>query len=777
MRSIWALPALLAIAVAQETFSFGEQPTGTRSPESTAGDVEPTATETVSGPISTASACAQISEVVADSDLEFPSVEAELAYACLKSVPISQDDASSTVDAIKQMVEFQSTLTYLKSPPESYFNDGVDILGGLDDIKSKVDNGDYDNEYDFENDVAVLLNKAHDGHLSFEGYAYGGVFRWRRSRQVSLISASSDGSEVPKVWAVQDFNKTGNAGFTPSAVSKIDGKDAVQFLQEESDLNSYHDPDTRYNAMFYMQSAESYGLFTNPRSYPGPTLNLTFENGTDHTYINAAVIMDTTGWSFIESGRDFYDTYISYSTASKLKKREPVHPHKLPRSLRIQKNSDLSEAIVPESYPEPVIMHSASDVPLGGYFLDTAQGTIGVLMIGTFNTETNSDAEEFQAVIQEYIAQAQSRKVEKHIIDVRTNGGGKILLGYDAYLQFFPSQEPQLQSRYRGSDATNLIGSQISSLNFRESGSLFTSPYNYHSYLDKDLKAFSSWEGMYPPEKFNDDIFTTLLRYNLSDPLTTSSDRYSIGIDMTGYGSRSNFTTDPFRAEDLLILSDGICASTCSLFTELMVQQSSVRTLAIGGRPSAGPMQPVGGTKGSLVLQAEYLQSLSQFVVQNFASSTSEAREWARMLPQEFSINAADASVNFQDNIRKGLEAGGMPTQFLNDTATCRVWYEPVDYINVTRLWEKVAGVGFGGEGGALDEGGCVVGSVTSQEQQGGRGEANPSSAAGSPSASHSKGAAVGGYGGGGAPGMMWTVMVAGMAVVLGSVVFGTRVM
>jgi hypothetical protein len=93
MRSTIVLPALLAFAVAQETFTFGEQPTGTRIPESTAGDVEPTATATVSGPISTASACAQISELVGDSDLEYPSVEAEVS----SGVPVRRSTRNSTL--------------------------------------------------------------------------------------------------------------------------------------------------------------------------------------------------------------------------------------------------------------------------------------------------------------------------------------------------------------------------------------------------------------------------------------------------------------------------------------------------------------------------------------------------------------------------------------------------------------------------------------------------------------------------------------------------------
>jgi hypothetical protein len=296
------------------------------------------------------------------------------------------------------------------------------------------------------------------------------------------------------------------------------------------------------------------------------------------------------------------------------------------------------------------------------------------------------------------------------------------------YLQFFPSQKPQTQSRFRGHRASDLFGSSISSFKTMTSSNaeLFTSPFSNDAWLNKDLEDMADWTAMYPPEKFHNDNFTALLRYNLSDPLQTSNDRLAVGIVPTGYGNRANFTEDPFRAEDLLILSDGICASTCSIFTELMVQQSGVKTLAVGGRPQLGPMVPVGGTKGTLVLPYIYLQALSTYVVTAFASGTAQAREWANFIPTPFGVAVVDASVNFQDNIRKGLESDGIPTQFLNDTASCRIWYEPQMYLNVTKLWEKTASAAFGGNNGGLDEGKCVQGSVSSREQQTGKGEDNP---------------------------------------------------
>ncbi|CBY01537.1 hypothetical protein IAQ61_003360 [Plenodomus lingam] len=733
---------LIAVVAAQRSSLDLNQPTPTIDLDPTETptsiiNIEPTSTESLStGPIDPGTACAQVSELVSNDNNEYPVVAAELAHACLQSIPIVQDDAALTIEAIKKMVEFQSTITYLKDPPKGWPNEPVDLLAGLDDIGRRVNSSEYSNEYDFESDIAALFVKAHDGHLNWNGMAYSAAFQWRRNSRFALISASQNGSDIPQVWAYQDFNNTGSS-YVPSPVVQINGKDAVQFLQDEANLNSYHDPDARYNAMFLMQPAENYGYFTNPRFYPGPVTNLTFGNGTQRESSNFAVVLQPTSWAYIDGPDSFYEIYVIPDPSRTLvRKRDPnALPMHLenPRDHEFRGSFALRHGSVPVAYPNPKVSHSAELVPLAGYFLHLGGQEIGVLVVQTFNTDDVEGAQEFQQVVQSYISEAKSRGVEKHIIDVRANGGGKILSGYDMFRQFFPSKEPQTQSRYRGHAASELFGQSISSFRTMTSlnAELFTSPFSNDAYLSSELEEFADWKAMYPPEPFHNDKFTALLKYNLSDPMTTTNERLAVGISITGYGDRANFTDDPFRAQDMIILSDGVCASTCSIFVELMAQQAGVRTLAVGGRPQPGPMVPVGGTKGTLVLPSIYLQALSLYILTQFAQDSGQVNEWAAFLPTPFAIGVQDASVNFQDNIRAGLERGGLPTQFLNDTASCRIWYQPDMYTNVTRLWQRTAEVAFGGQDGGLDEGACVGGSVTSREQQTGKGEDNPTSSNG----------------------------------------------
>jgi hypothetical protein len=45
------------------------------------------------------------------------------------------------------------------------------------------------------------------------------------------------------------------------------------------------------------------------------------------------------------------------------------------------------------------------------------------------------------------------------------------------------------------------------------------------------------------------------MRWNLNDPLTTRNATYGLGSDVTGYGSRTNFT-QPFAAENIILVCD-----------------------------------------------------------------------------------------------------------------------------------------------------------------------------------------------------------------------------
>lgn len=185
-------------------------------------------------------------------------------------------------------------------------------------------------------------------------------------------------------------------------------------------------------------------------------------------------------------------------------------------------------------------------------------------------------------------------------------------------------------------------------------------------------------------------------RYNLSD--TTFDAAAFDGWVPSGYDGSLRANPPPFAAENILILTDGACSSTCALFVEMMSHEAGVRTVVVGGSPIPGPMQAVSGTRGALVYSADVLDS-------DFGFASSINATAAAVLPQVrdpgMAINYA--GFNLRDQVRQDSTT---PLQFQYEAADCRVYYTMKNVLNETQLWLDAAAALW--ENNYL----CVVGST-----------------------------------------------------------------
>lgn len=74
-------------------------------------------------------------------------IPAEIAYNCLETIPNHPEPALALLDALNPLIEFQSTIPYLKNPPSGYLFPAVDIEQGLADIAANVAAGAYESQY------------------------------------------------------------------------------------------------------------------------------------------------------------------------------------------------------------------------------------------------------------------------------------------------------------------------------------------------------------------------------------------------------------------------------------------------------------------------------------------------------------------------------------------------------------------------------------------------------------------------------------------------------
>lgn len=332
-----------------------------------------------------------------------------------------------------------------------------------------------------------------------------------------------------------------------------------------------------------------------------------------------------------------------------------------------------------------------------GYFLLDA--SIAVLSIPSFFTPTNESLTDFDSAIVEFITKSQAVGMNKVVIDLQSNEGGEPLLAIDTFKHFFPNIEPFAGSRLRAISAANVMGQTLTSV-FHN---LTTADDEYYELVDSEWVAttklnantnqsFASWPEFFGPTQSNGDFFTTIQRYNLSneDFVQASFDNPEGNFTVFGYGSEkaASATNPPFAAENIIMLSDGICASSCALFMEMMHHQAGVRAVAVGGRPVTGPMQAPAGTRGAILYDTNSLDGSISTVQTILQQNYSPLQGFLPDRSETGNVLVTFASVNLRDSMRPNETT---PLQFAYEAADCRIFYTPQTIFNYTLLWKYAA--------------------------------------------------------------------------------------
>jgi hypothetical protein len=541
---------------------------------------------------------------------------------------------------------------------------------------------------------------------------------------VPLVSVSADGKELPKAYVYADVlaESFGNSTFTSSAISMINGQSAKDYLENWAQYGSLQDRDALYNNVFYELATVSLGpvgsgIGTFAGSgrgrwiYPNATTDFVFENGTTKTYENyAKVLVSFTG---VTDGAGLYKQYLTGPPPTASPSPSPSANSTMSIPSATPTPSAQPTPIPAPGYPPPVVreIHNL----IGGYYLEDDYSDVAVLSVPSF--VGISAQEEFQSTAATFLAAAKAAGKKKLIVDVSANGGGTILLGYDLYKLLFPTKIDHAASdRFRAFESTDLIGQKFSEVagtfprvletdNETLSDlvdSVGSSVFNYRTDIDENLENFESWADKFGPGiEQKGDNFTNLFRWNLSDVLIPLN---SGGVYIHGYGPLANYTQQPFAAEDVVVVTDGYCASTCTIFSELMRQRAGVKYISLGGRPREGITQAVGGVKGTNNFPWSYIQSLAQYTVTELNSTVEES---AALKSTELGDYFDDTvfrratignaiNVNFRDGIRDGDESD-VPLQFVYEPSECRILYTKAMTVDVTAIWKAVADTTWGG--------------------------------------------------------------------------------
>ncbi|KAL4861297.1 hypothetical protein BDV12DRAFT_204153 [Aspergillus spectabilis] len=475
----------------------------------------------------------------------------------------------------------------------------------------------------------------------------------------STLSRSTAGSSLQE-WAAEEILVTAAAA-------------------DEAHLEPHAD----WNMLMRSGALDTQGLlevfFGGVTAYPGDTITFTLENGTVVGPVRwEAIYLGPPSTGPLQTGGDFYNFFVL-----------GFYPASYEEPDLLDTPSSTTSAYPPEwnaAYPTPEVISQdhPDDAGLPQVFFLT-EASVAVLSITQF-TAYGDTFQQFIDIVRAFLTRSREAGLKKVVIDVQQNTGGQPFLAIEVFKLFFPTIDSFSGSRRRAHPKANALGDIIS--RYWEGLALNQSDYYYLStnewVITNRLDAitgeeYPTWDGYFlSTTTYRGDNFTNIEQYNLTNTFFTEE---ASGITIDNLDGSGN---QPYSADDIIILSDGICSSACALFMELMHHEAQVRTVAMGDRPDYTPMQAPSGTRGAAVYDTHHMDIdiSGALAIDNSTSALPLTRR------HDFLIQYA--SVNLRDQIRRD-DPSNTPLQFRYEAADCRIFYTPKTWYNYTNLWNYAA--------------------------------------------------------------------------------------
>ncbi|KDQ06441.1 hypothetical protein BOTBODRAFT_181596 [Botryobasidium botryosum FD-172 SS1] len=567
--------------------------------------------------------------------------------ACLGSFPFNTTLRDNTIDVLSKTLNFHTSVTYSLQEPAPFDEIHVDIQAELARIRGST----YQFDFELHQDVSRTVKRLKDGHAVYINYCYDSLFTtYHPFPVVSLgsdiyiapeaynISVSTFGAKVINEW--EDMAGFDFAKYSGAKVLQIDGKDPWQVVDENAavtgSFQTHASRQNLYNAGTWAYSlgdfasrslplVDSVTLLVLPTDATEPeqiivpyrsqfgTKSVPFEDSDSLWENNCEARKDTNGKDRYDTGDDGDDddeeaktggprTLIAAPTKSGPKPaRERWNPPvQIGRDGRpvgvsqfIQDGPPL-DAILPAALlPEQHLRRSGGG-PIQFLMLD--DGQTGVLALGSFDGNQTTLYHGLLGGLQDL----KKRGAERLLVDLSSNGGGIICVA--AWLHRIlagPGPEtipqPGLDTKARVNPLNQAIVDAIINDDVDPDAKMIYNPVNQP--LGNSTGHFSNT--------------TNWLQPPVSTLVNGVQDEFSqkLGADCGNpWFDNLEPPKEPiFDLDSIVILGNGLCASSCALFSINMVVKHGVKSAVYGGMP--GVQQQYGGTVGGQSLDHTAIDS------------------------------------------------------------------------------------------------------------------------------------------------------------------------
>ncbi|KIY48535.1 hypothetical protein FISHEDRAFT_43153 [Fistulina hepatica ATCC 64428] len=596
--------------------------------------------------------------------------------ACFEYFAVNETIKANIIDNVNKTLAFHTNTNYEIQAPAPFQNVHEDIVKDLARISSQ----NYSSDFELHVDLANSTRRLGDGHSVYVNMCYDSTYTTYLPIPLVLLVdetgaqdiyiapeayevASSAFPDQLDIWEDALGDNLTLESLSGAKVVLINGEDPWAAVDANAAVaGSFQSVGTRQNGYFasyvVVQSYWKYVLgqfaqlslplndsvtmtvqLTNSTSNDTFTLPYLSEFGTDSVAFTNA----TTFWenncvaTASTNGADVYDT------SSRRRRNDPETNGKRPL---ISETLDLNSAptiAMPSSLQPPIYATTWEDV--NWYVLD--DGITGVISVGSFDGGSEIS---FWVALDNGVVVMQQRGAKRILIDLSNNSGGYIcaaaVKGQLSGDKNTTDPQALLPTRARAAPLAKQIVANIIAGDDPDD-ELYYNPLMWKFFNDTDFPSDYNWL---------EENTTSLTINEHSDEFTQE-----LGQECQPYSYLTPPSGAEFAAEDILILSNGRCASACALFATVMAKEEGVKVVSIGGKLNT--TQQYAGTVGGESLDYSTIDTevkacsilSSPLAPPDFLTNSYQGITWRQAMgvvdpsqPEEWQTRPAD--YNFQMN-------------------------------------------------------------------------------------------------------------------------------
>lgn len=271
-----------------------------------------------------------------------------------------------------------------------------------------------------------------------------------------------------------------------------------------------------------------------------------------------------------------------------------------------------------------------------------------------------------------------STGAERLLIDVTGNGGGNVAIGQNLARQLFPTSDKVFfDSNMRWNPTLDVM------MKKGDQQMIAASYFALHGLRKPSGENWTSFDEMLGPVHRDGDYFTKIS--------ITNEDK-----DNANTGIYPDYPMEqPFKLQNVILVSSGLCGSTCAVFAEAL-QTIGVRSVTFGGRPRRGPMQAVGGVKGNQVLVFDDITKWELSLIKNDPTfNKADLSVQGIKMARPLVIRVTNGRINFRNSWRRD-DGQHLPIEFLYTPTDWKLLYTAEMTSSVPKMHEAASRMAWG---------------------------------------------------------------------------------